>query len=116
MQHALEIRHTRPGWCWVIFGPHLRAFPIDALAEYLGVTTRTVRRWISGAPVPHPAKLALYAAVGLFTQPGWEGFVIDRDGSLWSPNGYHWQPGELIGWPIIVQAAASIHGYKEPNT
>lgn len=70
----------------------------------LGVDLRTWQRWRAQnrAPVMAVRYLQLLARGEL-----WPGWVIDRAGALWSPEGVSWTREQLIAWHWDRQALAA---------
>lgn len=71
---------------------------IDACARLCGVTVSTVQRWIAAnrAPAAVARLLSLYAG-SMAALPGceaWQGWRVVA-GSLWSPEGTEFTPGDL---------------------
>lgn len=72
------------------------------IADYLGVSARTVRRWQAGHPMP-AAEFKLmqlrYGDLSGLLGPDWDGFTIGRDGLLYHPfYKYGFSADEARGW------------------
>lgn len=60
----------------------------ESIAQYLGVTTKTVRRWKDGQPLPPTAFKLLqlrYGDLSGLMGEDWQGFTFGRDGKLYPP-------------------------------
>lgn len=77
------------------------------VAEYLGVSVRTVKNWESGANrIPYPAfKLVRMRARALVHVEGWEGWRFASDGALVTPTGRSFHPWELEQLQLVVSLA-----------
>jgi hypothetical protein len=80
---------------------------IDAVAQALRVTRRTVQYWISGrVQVPYAA-YRLVRILGRYElpDPAWRGWIM-HSGKLWSPEGHGFVPGDSNWWGLLVRQAA----------
>jgi transcriptional regulator with XRE-family HTH domain len=80
---------------------------LDDAAAFLRVTTRTIRNWESGSVrIPYPAFRLLRIRAGSgFPFEGWEGWMVGKDGTLWSPARQSFRPKDLE-WLSLVFAQA----------
>lgn len=82
------------------------------VADYLGVTPTTVRRWLSGAvKVPRCAILALQALSNDLgdMHPGFSGFALDRiAGHLITSYGDKYTPGQLNAYTITPRQVETL--------
>ena len=78
----------------------------EDVAEFLGVSLRTVGHWETGkARVPYAAfRLLRLALRGDMLDPAWQGYRIVR-GRLVTPEGYAFGPGDLAWLSLLVQRA-----------
>lgn len=80
---------------------------LDGAADFLRVTSRTVRNWEAGAVrIPYPAFRLLRVRAGL-SMPfdGWDGWIVGKDGTLWSPGRQSFRAKDLE-WLSLVFAQA----------
>jgi len=72
------------------------------IADYLGVTVKTVKRWKSGVPMPAaPFKLMQlrYGDLSGLLGSDWSGFRVGVDGLLYHPMfKYGLSAPEMLGW------------------
>lgn len=76
----------------------LGVFTVGMLADYLGDTSlRTVQRWAAADKAPQSVciMLALLGGDLGLIHPDWRGWRLKKDGFIWSPEGRHFDPGEL---------------------
>lgn len=80
---------------------------VEAAAQLLHVTPRTVRYWISGRVTVPYAAYKLVRVLRLFELPcpGWEGWHM-HSGRLWSPEGHGFLPADSSWWGLLVRKAA----------
>lgn len=60
----------------------------ESLADYLGVSAKTVKRWKNGAPLPEPVRRLLVLRLGDLSGllgSDWSGFYVGVDGLLYPP-------------------------------
>ena len=78
----------------------------EDVAEFLGVSLRTVGHWETGkARVPYAAfRLLRVALRGDMLDPAWQGYRIAR-GRLVTPEGYAFGPGDLAWLSLLVARA-----------
>lgn|GEM_PF-2532581 len=79
---------------------------IEAVAQALQVTTRTVRYWFSAkSAVPYSA-YRLVRILGRFElpDPAWKGWIF-HSGRLWSPEGHGFVPTDSNWWGRLVSQA-----------
>ena len=78
----------------------------EDVAEFLGVSLRTVGHWETGrARVPYAAfRLLRLALRGDILDPAWQDYRIVR-GRLVTPEGYAFGPGDLAWLSLLVQRA-----------
>lgn len=78
----------------------------EDVAEFLGVSLRTVGHWETGkARVPYAAfRLLRVALRGDMLDPAWQDYRIAR-GRLVTPEGYAFGPGDLAWLSLLVQRA-----------
>ena len=78
----------------------------EDVADFLGVSLRTVGHWETGrARVPYAAfRLLRLALRGDILDPAWQGYRIVR-GRLVTPEGYAFGPGDLAWLSLLVQRA-----------
>ncbi|MDO9011346.1 MAG: hypothetical protein Q7U78_06000 [Gallionella sp.] len=83
------------------------------LAEFLGVTLKTVYRWREGAPLPAPCRRLLQIRHGDLSGllgDGWDGYTFGRDGKLYLPG---WRggfdPDQIRAMFFKVQQVRSLH-------
>ncbi len=81
---------------------------VDACADLLQVTSRTMRNWESGATrVPYTAYRLLRALRnGKLLGAEWRGFHV-WGGHLVTPEGHRFHVGELSWWSLLVRRAAA---------
>ena len=79
---------------------------MDAAAQLLHVTPRTVRYWISGQVTVPYAAYRLVRVMRLFELPceGWEGWHM-HSGKLWTPEGFGFTPKDQGWWSLLVRQA-----------
>lgn len=79
---------------------------IDAVAQTLHVTPRTVRYWFSGkSAVPYAAyKLVRVMRWFELPQKGFEGWCM-HSGKLWTPEGHSIAPEDGGWWSLLVRQA-----------
>ena len=72
------------------------------IADYLGVTVKTVKRWQAGQPMPAaPFKLMQlrYGDLSGLFGSDWSGFRVGVDGLLYHPyHKYGFSAPEVLGW------------------
>lgn len=80
---------------------------VEAAAQLLHVTPRTVRYWISGRVTVPYAAYKLVRVLRLFELPcaGWEGWHM-HSGRLWSPEGHGFLPADSSWWSLLVRKSA----------
>jgi hypothetical protein len=81
---------------------------IDAVAQALRVTRRTVQYWFSGrVQVPYAA-YRLVRILGRYElpDPAWRGWIM-HSGKLWSPEGHGFVPADSNWWGLLVRQAAA---------
>ena len=78
----------------------------EDVAEFLGVSLRTVGHWETGkARVPYAAfRLLRVALRGDMLDPAWQGYRIAR-GRLVTPEGYAFGPGDMAWLSLLVARA-----------
>lgn len=78
----------------------------EDVAEFLGVSLRTVGHWETGkARVPYAAfRLLRVALRGDMLDPSWQGYRIAR-GRLVTPEGYAFGPGDMAWLSLLVARA-----------
>jgi DNA-binding transcriptional regulator YiaG len=78
----------------------------EDVAQFLGVSLRTVGHWETGkARVPYAAYRLLRVALrGDMLDPAWQGYRIAR-GRLVTPEGYAFGPGDLAWLSLLVARA-----------
>lgn len=83
---------------------------IDAAAQMLHVTPRTIRYWISGKVTVPYAAYKLLRIMRLFELPcpGWDGWHM-HSGKLWSPEGYGFTPNDSEWWSSLVRKSRLFH-------
>ena len=83
---------------------------VDAAAQLLHVTPRTIRYWFSGkVGVPYAAyKLVRVLRLFELPCPGWEGWHM-HSGRLWSPEGHGFLPSDSNWWGLLVRKASHFH-------
>jgi Phage protein len=73
----------------------------DELAELAGVNVATARRWKAQKKLPESiCRLLEVTALGRLDILGWKGWRLIR-GELISPEGWEFQPGDLIAIPFL---------------
>lgn len=79
---------------------------IEATAQLLHVTPRTVRYWFSGRVTVPYAAYKLVRVMRLFELPcaGWDGWHM-HSGKLWSPEGHGFEPHDSNWWGLLVRKA-----------
>lgn len=79
---------------------------VEACAELLRVSERTVRHWESGKTrIPYAAyKLMRVMRSGKLLGPEWRGFHIWY-GVLHTPEGHRFEAGDLAWWSLLVRRA-----------
>lgn len=76
---------------------------VGELAEWLGVTVQTVRRWCRGHPIPRATQIALLHLLGEIE--GLPGFHVDETGRLWTPTSKRgFAAAELENWAQVHRA------------
>jgi len=79
---------------------------LDAVAQALRVTPRTVRYWFSGkTAVPYSA-YRLVRILGRYElpDPAWKGWLM-HSGRLWSPEGHGFIPADSNWWALLCSRA-----------
>lgn len=79
---------------------------VEACADLLRVSERTIRHWESGATrIPYAAyKLMRVLRGGKVLGPEWRGFNVFR-GVLVTPEGHRFEAAELSWWSLLVRRA-----------
>ncbi|MES3010965.1 MAG: VC1465 family Xer recombination activation factor [Pseudomonadota bacterium] len=79
---------------------------VDAVANELHVTPRTVYAWLSGkTTIPYAAyRLLRILARFEFPDPKWRGWHM-HSGKLWTPEGHGFEPGDSSWWSLLVRQA-----------
>lgn len=87
------------------YGPHCRWLPPQQVADLVGVSIKTVYKWMNGThPMDERARQVLYTRVlGLLPCDRWRGWHIDETGRLTAPNGYAFYPDELMALSWLKQ-------------
>lgn len=112
----MEIRKVQPGVVWVLSKDLSMTRYVDELAEELGVTPQTIRRWYRGERITPMAQLALRFLLGEINHPNWkDAHVSERDGKLWMSNGFGFQPGELEYVSLVYQTNRSLWRSVSPE-
>ena len=80
--------------------------PLDAVAQALHVTPRTVRYWFSGKTSVPYAAYRLIRILGRFElpDPAWKGWVM-HSSRLWSPEGHAFVPSDSNWWGLLCTRA-----------
>lgn len=103
-------RHARkrfPVPAWRFREARLSCFlTVEACADLLRVSVRTVQNWESGAVrIPYAAfKLMRVLCGGKVLGSEWRGFSIRAD-KLHTPEGHTFQAGDLAWWSLLVRQA-----------
>jgi AcrR family transcriptional regulator len=79
---------------------------LDAVAQALHVTPRTVRYWFSGKTSVPYAAYRLIRILGRFElpDPAWKGWVM-HSSRLWSPEGHAFVPSDSNWWGLLCTRA-----------
>ncbi len=82
------------------------ALTLDAVAQALHVTPRTVRYWFSGKTSVPYAAYRLIRILGRFElpDPAWKGWVM-HSSRLWSPEGHAFIPSDSNWWGLLCTRA-----------
>lgn len=74
----------------------------QSIADYLGVSVRTVKRWKDGHPLPTTCRRLLqlrYGDLSGLLGSDWQGFTFGQDGLLYHPFfKYGFSADEMRGW------------------
>jgi hypothetical protein len=90
-------------------------YPPERLADLTGVDVSTARRWKRAGKLPAPIlRLLALCLLGRLDLLGWDGWTL-LDGSLQSPEGWAFSPGEVLALPLLrlqlAQAQAEIRRF-----
>jgi hypothetical protein len=79
---------------------------VEACADLLQVTARTIRNWEAGATrIPYAAyRLMRVLRGGKVLGPQWRGFHVWRD-HLFTPEGHRFHFSDLAWWSLLVRQA-----------
>ncbi len=80
---------------------------VDETADYLGVSLRTVQRWIQFDNAPAWASYLLWIHAGHLPWTDWEGWQVDN-GHLFQPgfSRHGMSPGDIYALPFLYQLLA----------
>jgi DNA-binding transcriptional regulator YiaG len=81
---------------------------VEACADLLRISDRTIRNWESGTVrIPYAAyKLMRVLKGGKLLGPEWQDFYVWR-GVLHTPEGHRFEAGELSWWSLLVRRASA---------
>jgi hypothetical protein len=87
---------------------------VDAAAQLLHVSPRTIYAWFSGAAQVPYAAYKLVRVLRYFELPGdaWRGWHFAA-GKLWSPEGFGFEPHESSWWSLLVRQARCFQALYE---
>ena len=79
------------------------------VSELLGVSVKTVYKWLNGSQPIDPARSQLLHILGTGFLPWvrWKSWRVDERGKLVAPNGYSFWPDELTHFSYVKEAYAA---------